>query len=203
MSNKMDFWNKVNKVPSGCWEWAGGKNNGYGVLCVSGKTIKAHRYAWILTNGEIPKGEGYHGTCVLHKCDNPSCINPDHLFLGSNADNVRDRVAKNRSNALKGEQCYWFGKTGPAHPVYGLKRKDIRRGPDNPQYGRVGTQCRLFGVTGENHPSSKVTDAQRFEIKVLNNTKLFKQKELASEYGLSRRQIYNIINDRKRGVQHG
>lgn len=63
----------------------------------------AHRVSWELHNGKIPKGHGHHGTCVLHKCDTRSCVNPDHLFLGSNADNVADKVAKGRAAHLNGE----------------------------------------------------------------------------------------------------
>jgi hypothetical protein len=59
----------------------------------------AHRLAWEIHNGQIPKGSGHHGICVLHTCDNPSCVNPAHLFLGTNHDNVKDMVSKNRHTA--------------------------------------------------------------------------------------------------------
>src|SRR6185295_10809571 len=85
----------------GCWEWQGWRNaGGYGVLA-SGpagrqKDELAHRIAWRLTNGAIPDG-----LRVLHRCDNPPCCNPAHLFLGSDADNVADCIAKGRSRRAR------------------------------------------------------------------------------------------------------
>ena len=77
---------------SACIEWTGSRNpKGYGQKKVGGKTIFAHRWAWEQANGPIP--DGLH---VLHTCDNPPCVNVDHLFLGTNADNVKDRDAKGR-----------------------------------------------------------------------------------------------------------
>ena len=67
-------------------------HKGYGLLGYKGKTTRAHKLAYELTYGPVPAG--LH---VLHKCDTPSCVNPDHLYLGTNADNVRDKVAKGRS----------------------------------------------------------------------------------------------------------
>ena len=84
---------------SGCWLWPNGATGtGYGITRHAGKPILAHRLSWILHFGEISKGEGFHGTCVLHKCDVRACVNPDHLFLGTNLDNIKDRMAKGRSH---------------------------------------------------------------------------------------------------------
>lgn len=86
-----------------CWAWAGAKTpEGYGTIRNErGKTEKAHRVAWRLHVGEIPKGGGHHGMCVLHRCDNPWCVNPAHLFLGSNRDNAIDRQSKGRTKSLE------------------------------------------------------------------------------------------------------
>jgi hypothetical protein len=110
------FWEKVDKSSSDifyngtrCWEWIGAINSkGYGHIGVDRKTITAHRISWILTFGEVsnlPNAKA-HGTCILHHCDNRICVRPDHLFLGTNFDNVQDRTQKGRSNRpdLRGEK---------------------------------------------------------------------------------------------------
>lgn len=75
----------------GCIEFQGAKTSGYGYVNLGGKNYLTHRLAWMLYKGEIP--EGMH---VCHHCDNPPCMNVDHLFLGTDADNVADKIAKGR-----------------------------------------------------------------------------------------------------------
>ena len=87
------FWTSAG--PPGCWEWQGGRtaNGGYGVSRYGGKFCRAHRKAWMLLNGPIPEG-----MLVLHRCGNAACVRPDHLYVGSNRDNMIDRANKDRQD---------------------------------------------------------------------------------------------------------
>jgi HNH endonuclease len=88
------FWAKVDRSagPDGCWPWTGARFwFGHGAIKIDGRPWGAHRIAWELTNGPIPDG-----LQANHRCDNPPCCNPAHLFLGTQLDNVRDMDAKGR-----------------------------------------------------------------------------------------------------------
>lgn len=96
------FWSKVKKTdPLKCWTWTAYKDpRGYGMFRFHGRVQVASRVSWILTNGEIPKNMN-----ICHHCDNPSCVNPAHLFLGTDSDNARDRVRKKRDFNTKKTHC--------------------------------------------------------------------------------------------------
>lgn len=92
------FWSQVHFGPS-CWEWMGCKGtDGYGHRRHEGKVTKAHRLSWEEINGPIPPD-----ILVLHRCDNPPCVRPDHLFLGTKADNAVDMCTKGRQRRDKGQ----------------------------------------------------------------------------------------------------
>lgn len=106
---ELRFWNSVNRLGpvhpeyGRCWVWtACADKNGYGWIRVNKKQTKAHRYSWAIHRGDIPEE-----TCVLHRCDNPSCVNPDHLFLGTIADNNADTRNKKRQIPPKGERNHF------------------------------------------------------------------------------------------------
>lgn len=102
------FADKCMDIPfAGCRIWMGATNpNGYGTLRVHGDGIKAHRFAWIAANGDIPDG-----LAVLHRCDVPCCVNPDHLFLGTQLENMQDMAAKGRARGgTKGGSKHYLAK---------------------------------------------------------------------------------------------
>ena len=98
-----------------CWEWKGAINylrGGYGVICNNKKTLKAHRVSY-----ELHYEKSLGNLHCLHKCDNPSCVNPLHLFAGTNLDNVKDKINKGR--------CYTGHQKGEYNGASKLKDKDV------------------------------------------------------------------------------
>lgn len=116
---------------SGCHEWTGTRNKqGYGVVCVAINKrptgIPAPRLQWMHCYGEIPAG-----SVVMHTCDNPCCVNPDHLRLGSYSDNLNDCVAKGRHNS-NGSPAFWESYRRNEVPFMGKYRRE--RYPDMIDY---------------------------------------------------------------------
>lgn len=94
------FWRRVDKSAGGCWLWTGGAHEfGHGRYWLNGANRPAHRVIWEARNGHVPDG-----LFVLHKCDVPSCVNPDHLFVGTQDDNMRDKTEKGRQYRPAGDK---------------------------------------------------------------------------------------------------
>ena len=144
------FWSRVDKRgPDDCWPWTGSAPRGYGQITddfPSRKAIRAHRLAYKLHYGSFLENQK-----VLHTCDNPPCVNPAHLFLGTDADNVRDMVKKGRQAKheqnggakLTEEQVDRIRRDYiPRHPVYGQRAQGRRYGVSHAMIGYI--------VRGEN-----------------------------------------------------
>ena len=155
------FWGKVAKS-DGCWEWQGTiKTDGYGAVVVSRKQYLAHRYAWALTNGPIPDG-----MFVCHHCDNPRCVRPDHLFLGTALENNRDKMAKGR---------------------YGIVGWEWARG-ENHWSRRLPTHT----TAGVKNSHAKLTPEQVLSIRQQHTRRWGARKRLAQQYGVSTSTISHI-----------
>lgn len=98
-----------------CWNWMAFRNpSGYGMIRNGKRMALAHRVGWVLANGEVPLGRQ-----VLHHCDNRACVNPAHLYIGTNADNIRDKVERGRSRFPHPE------RQGELHPMAKLSSEQV------------------------------------------------------------------------------
>lgn len=133
---KEEFHNKYKIMPSGCWHWIGSIDvNGYGRIGSNHKTIKAHRLSYEVNIGKIP-----NGLLVCHRCDNPPCVNPNHLFLGTIKDNNDDKISKGRDNPV-------FGTGQPNHKINNTIARKIfsARGTHLSIANKYGVSRRLVG----------------------------------------------------------
>lgn len=169
------FSSKV-EIVGECWIWNAAKNRaGYGVYCVYTPEAKekkdrkrmmpAHRFSWSYINGEIPKG-----MFACHKCDNPSCVNPEHIFIGTQKENMADMRAKGRS--AKGEK-HWHRK----HPEMILRGEQI---------GNSKLTAEQVKRIREEYKPGKP-----------NNTSEYSLTGLAKKYGVTFQTISKIINNQR------
>lgn len=162
---------KVERIPGvDCWVWAGAtKPTGYGNFYLNGKTVGAHVASYVLHIG-CPA----EGLIVCHKCDNPSCVNPEHLFIGTQKDNLDDMDFKGRRVVADKSGCLnpMFGKTHSA---------EARRKQSAVKVGRYAR---------ENHPRASITQEIAALIRSLQGTKTAKQ--IASDLSVSFHIVRNI-----------
>lgn len=167
------FWAKVEtRGADECWHWTEStSDDGYGFVRKDRKTKRAHRVAWELTNGDIPDGMK-----VLHKCDNPPCCNPNHLFLGTDQDNSDDKMKKGRFIRLVGD------------------RNGSRRHPEARPRGENHWMKRLAYkiLRGERNGRARLTEAQVLEIRA-ERANGEKYSELSKKFGISKTQIARIV----------
>ena len=128
---KVRFLEKIKHV-GGCWIWTAAlKDSRYGAFCLNGRIHRAHRASWLVHYGDIPAG-----MCVCHKCDTPLCVNPEHLFVGTASDNMRDAIKKGR---LK--------RRGDDSPRRILSEADVKRIRKLRRAGRSGKNlAKEYGV---------------------------------------------------------
>jgi hypothetical protein len=159
------FWSLVQKSDGGCWEWTHSRaSNGYGSFKMNYKHRLAHRYAWEITNGAIPAG-----ALVCHRCDNPPCVNPDHLFLGDYSTNQLDAVAKGRHSAQTHRHRWARGS-------------------------RHGTKTHPEAVArGERASQAKLTNERVLEIRAARASTGYGKRRLAAMFGVPEATVSLII----------
>lgn len=173
------FWPKVARG-DGCWLWDGpmhGKT-GYGQFNCDGSRCFAHRAAWILTHGPIPPG-----MFICHRCDTPRCVRPDHLFLGTQSDNMRDMHSKGRSVFQKHPEKLRRGDNHPAR----IDSSYLPRGDRHHARLHPGAVAR-----GERSGHAKVTEEQVREMRRRHADRVG-LGSLAREYGMSKSSVWAII----------
>lgn len=200
------FWAKVDRSGE-CWTWtASRKAFGYGRFMLNGRQWTAPRVSWTITHGQIPTGRH-----ILHRCDNPPCVRPDHLLLGDNTDNSADKVTK-------GRQAFNHGsKSGMSKldevKVIAIRDRYAAGSATIPQlaadYGvsvglvgqiitgriwkHVGGSVRKGYASGERTNKNKLIEAQVREIR-RRYIPGMRMQEIADEYGVSLATIYHIVH---------
>lgn len=176
------------KKSEGCWNWEGGLVCGYGQFAPRhGKNVRAHRFSYELYRGEIPTG-----MCVLHRCDNPRCVNPGHLFLGTNLDNTRDMIEKGRMRTGR----LYAGQKAMALDV-SISADEMARklGVTPERVNQIRREAGMgigrgnaAGSMGERNGRSKLTDEEREWVRVADAP----AAEFALYFGVTTETIHQI-----------
>lgn len=201
---KATFWDNVDvRGRNECWHWLKGASGEYGVSCYKGKTWRASRLSYLFEYGEFDLS--LH---VCHKCDNPICVNPSHLFLGTNADNVRDRDSKNRQWRPSGELSENATLTND-NVLFICREKDsytVKELADMFDVSTVNIYNILNGkswgsVTGIEYTQKRRSPLSRNEIEYIVDLYVnhnLKKAEIARMLDLSRSAVGNVINKQMR-----
>jgi hypothetical protein len=188
------FWTHVSKStePDGCWLWTGRPNGrfGYGRFWIKQSRYLTHRVSWTINNGPIPDG-----MLVLHSCDNPPCVNPAHLFLGTHLTNRRDCIEKGRVRYAIGDRN--GAHTHPDRVPYG-DRNGSRKHPERLARGdrsgpRLHPECM---PRGERNPMAKLTADAVLTIRARYAAGGTSYHRLAKEYAVGWTTIQAIISRR-------
>ena len=170
---KERFFSRIQKTDN-CWNWTGHiEYNGYGSMSIKHKNRSTHRISYEIHFGKIPDG-----LCVLHKCDNKKCVNPSHLFLGTQLDNVKDRDQK--GHTAKG--ATHGSKTHPER----VPRGDKNGMRTHPEKVRKGEQVNTV----------KLTEKQVLKIRKMYRTGKYTQKQLAKIFNVNQTNISWIVTNR-------
>lgn len=191
-----DFINLLKKTSNeSCWLYLSGKDkDGYGRLTLDGKRIRAHRFAYeLFNNTKIPEG-----MIICHKCDNPPCCNPTHLFLGTHQDNIKDKVNKGR-----GWNPILYGEKNGNSKLTDIEREEIRK--LRKQYpditaGRISEIYNISRgalVTIIGYKFKQTTEKERDEIYELYRTNKYTQKDIAKIYDITQPCVCRIVNNKR------
>jgi hypothetical protein len=144
------FWTRYKMRSNGCWEWVGALDGkGYGIFRngITGKLVHAHRHAYLLTHGGIPKRSDPRDASVCHKCDNRLCIRPDHLFLATHSQNLKDAAAKGRMKNLFGRGERHFKAVLTKAQVRSIRRQWDKRTSAQPVTRWWTRMAERYGVS--------------------------------------------------------
>lgn len=200
------FWLKVDKSlglgPNGdCWEWQGGTIQGYGSIgwTIDGQTqtFLAHRVSYFIVTGKQP------GEAVCHRCDNPKCVRPSHLFSGSLQDNIADRHAKGRTAIgprSGGEKRSGLNNGRHTHPESTVRGERWHRfhTPESIERARATQRATIEANPdfnrGTNNPRSKLTEDDVRTIRAVYRAGGITMKALGARYGVSKTVVQHIMN---------